>query len=215
MNNREVRVQEILPAITITDVADAIPVAKAISDGGIYCMEIAFRTPEAPAALEEICNHFPAFSVGAGTLLTTGDLKKAKDLGASFGLSPGFNPKMIEAAKEMDFPFIPGVATPGEIEQAMMLGCRLLKLFPVEPMGGLSYLAALEAPYKHTGVKFIPMGGIAPGNMSGYLKSPMVTAVGGSWLTPKEVVHQKKYEQIKSDVREALSFLKRERAHSV
>lgn len=204
-NKVEQRLQKILPAITVSDLNDAVRTVGAIFEGGISCMEITFRTPGAADIIKRISKEYPQITLGAGTLLTVEDIQRAKDAGASFGLSPGFNPVTVEAAANIGLPFIPGVMTPADIEQAMTMGCRLLKLFPVAQLGGVAYLQAIAGPYKHTGVQFIPMGGISLSNMLHYLKHSLVRAVGGSWPTDVSSTGEERYREIQLKVKEAVT----------
>ena len=142
--------------------------------------------------------------VGAGTLLTVDQLKKAIDAGAQFGLSSGLNTKVCIEAAAMKFPFIPGVMTPSEIELAYGIGYSIQKLFPAAPLGGTSFLKALLGPYDQLDLQFIPMGGVNISNMNDYLKLKNVIAVGGSWLATKEIMITKNYKAIEANVAEAL-----------
>jgi len=197
-------IDKILPAVTLTQIAQAIPVTEALIAGGLKVMEIPFRTPVATEAIRTIRTAFPQLAIGAGTLLSAEQVEGAKRAGAQFGLAPGFNPEVVRAAKANDLPFIPGVMSPSEVEQALTMGCRLQKLFPAVPAGGIALLKALEGPYAHTGLQFIPMGGVSLHNMNDFLALPNVLAVGGSWLASKHLVAHGKYADIQRNVREAL-----------
>jgi 2-dehydro-3-deoxyphosphogluconate aldolase/(4S)-4-hydroxy-2-oxoglutarate aldolase len=167
-------------------------------------MEITFRTAAAEESIRRISSRFPEILVGAGTLLEEGQVLRAKDAGAGFGLAPGLNPEIVAAAREAGLQFSPGVMTPGEVEQALSLGCRLLKFFPAEAAGGVKMLKSLAGPYAHTGVKFIPTGGISMENLAAYLKLPIVAAIGGSWMVDKQLVSDGKWAEITRLTREAL-----------
>lgn len=195
--------KRILPAVTFDDAYRALQVAEAIVKGGLNVMEVPLRTKEAFLSIQMIRENMPSMYIGAGTILTIESLHQAKASGAQFGLSPGFNPKIVEAAREMNFPFVPGVMTPSEVEQAMERGCRILKLFPAEQVGGPAMLKALNGPFKHTGVKFIPMGGVSLSNMRSYLDQENVIAVGGSWLATKDMIAAGDYEAIRKNTAEA------------
>lgn len=186
----------ILPAVTLQSEDQAIPVADALLEAGLNCMEITFRTVAAPGSIELIRKKRPEMYIGAGTLLSTEDIQQAIDAGAAFGLAPGFNPAVANYAREKKFPFIPGVFTPSEVEQAMAAGFHILKLFPVEQAGGNSYLKALYAPYAAKSIQFIPMGGVTVLNMREYLQQPNVIAIGGSWITAKNFIESKDYASI-------------------
>lgn len=201
---QEALTQKILPAVTIGDAEHALPVAEAFLKAGLYIMEITFRTEAAAASVNLIKKKFPELHVGAGTLLTIDQLRKAIDAGAQFGLSSGLNSKVCIEAKELDFPFVPGVMTPSEIELAYELGYSIQKLFPVAQLGGISFLKALLGPYEQLNIQFIPMGGVNLSNMNDYLKQKNVIAIGGSWLVTKELTHAKNYRAIETNVVEAL-----------
>lgn len=201
---QQVLKQKILPAVTIEDVEHALPVAEAFLKAGLYVMEITFRTEVAAASVNLIRNNFPELYVGAGTLLTVDQLKKAMDAGAQFGLSSGLNSKVCVEAKKLYFPFIPGVMTPSEIELAYELGYSIQKLFPAAQLGGISFLKALLGPYEQLAIQFMPMGGVNLSNMNDYLKQKNVIAIGGSWLVTKELMTSRNYKVIEANVAEAL-----------
>ena len=178
--------------------------AEALLAGGLDIMEITFRTAAAEASIRRIAARFPEVLVGAGTLLEKEQVERAKGAGATFGLAPGLNPATVVAAREAALPFSPGVMTPGEVENALALGCKLLKFFPAETAGGVGMLKALAGPYAHTGVKFIPTGGINFANLKGYLSLPVVAAIGGSWMVEKSLINEGKWAEITRLTKEAL-----------
>ncbi|SHE47470.1 2-keto-3-deoxy-phosphogluconate aldolase [Fodinibius roseus] len=201
---REIKKNKLLPAVTVTDVHSALLVAEALLEGGINVMEITFRTSATAEAIRAIARELPEMKVGAGTILSPDQLSAAQEAGAQFGLSPGLNKQVVEKAQEHEFPFIPGVSTPSDIELALTYGHKMLKLFPVSDLGGENYIGSLEGPYKHTGVRFLVMGGVNLSNLKSYLESDMVTAAGGSWLTPSDLIREKKFKQITAIVRESV-----------
>ena len=168
-------------------------------------MEIAFHTAAAEESIRRISTRFPEILLGAGTLLEKDQVQRAKDAGAVFGLAPGLNPNIIAAANEVDLQFSPGVMTPSDVELALSLGCKLLKFFPAEAAGGVDMLKSLAGPYGHTGVKFIPTGGVSSSNLATYLKLPIVAAIGGSWMVDKLLVNEGKWAEITRITREALA----------
>ena len=196
--------KRIVPVVVLDHVESAEPLAEALLAGGLDIMEITFRTSAAEAAIERITASYPEILLGAGTLLDKEQVKRAKNAGAVFGLAPGFNPEIVAAANEIGLQFSPGVMTPSEVEGALMLGCRLLKFFPAEVAGGLNMLKALAGPYGHTGVRFIPTGGVALGNLAAYLKLPVVAAIGGSWMVDRQLVNDGKWAEITRITREAI-----------
>lgn len=199
--------KKLLPAVTLNDADAALRLAETYLEAGLDIMEFTFRTEATLSAIEAVAREFPAMNIGAGTILETGQITKAQNAGAQFGLSPGLNPAILKTAQDQDFPFIPGVVTPSEIEQALAMGCTLLKLFPAELSGGTKYIQSLEGPYLQTGVQFIPMGGINMQNMNSYLQCPSVLAVGGSWMAPKKKIIQGDFKGIYSVIRNTFDQL--------
>jgi 2-dehydro-3-deoxyphosphogluconate aldolase/(4S)-4-hydroxy-2-oxoglutarate aldolase len=134
-------------------------------------------------------------------------VRAVKERGAAFGVSPGMNSAVVKAAKELALPFAPGIMTPSEIEAAYALGCTVMKLFPSEPIGGLSYLKNINAPYAHLGIKYIPLGGVSPENLGAYLESPDILAVGGSWLAPRKLIQEKAWKEISKNCEQATEIV--------
>ncbi len=183
---RRICAKRLLPAVGVYQPQAAVNVARALLAGGLDVMEITFRKPGAAECITAIRSAEPAMLVGAGTLLTPTQLESAVRAGAQFGVTPGFNPNIVTAARECGLPLFPGIATPGELEQALALGIAAAKVFPAEQLGGAAYLQALNGPYVHTGIKLIPMGGVTPANATAYCRVPIVGAVGGSWLVTEK-----------------------------
>ncbi len=196
--------KRIVPVVVLDHVESAEPLAEALLAGGLDIMEITFRTAAAEESIRRIAKRFPEILLGAGTLLDQDQVLRAKDAGAVFGLAPGLNPQIIAAAREIGLQFSPGVMTPSEVELALSLDCKLLKFFPAEVAGGVNMLKALSGPYAHTGVKFIPTGGVSSGNLTDYLKLPVVAAIGGSWMVDKQLVSEGKWADITRITREAI-----------
>lgn len=197
--------KRIVPVVVLDQANDAEPLAEALLAGGLEIMEITFRTAAAAESIERIAKAFPEILLGAGTLLEPDQVARAKDAGAVFGLAPGLNPQIIAKAEEVGLQFSPGVMTPSDIEQALSLGCRLLKFFPAGAAGGPGMLKALAGPYAHTGVKFVPTGGITSNNLADYLALPVVAAIGGSWMVDKKLVADGNWTEITRLTKEALS----------
>jgi len=181
-------------------------------EGGIDVIEVTLRTPGAEGAIGRIRAVFPGMLVGAGTILAVDQVRRSLDAGAQFGVSPGLNQAIVEAARASGLPFIPGVMTPSEIERALGLGFELLKFFPAEPAGGIAMLKSLAGPYGHTGLKFIPLGGIHAGNAGAYSALPIVAAVGGSWLLDPKVTGGGDWSQVTRLAREAVALVAAGRA---
>ncbi len=198
--------KRIIPVIVLDSAEDAEPLAEALLEGGLDIMEITFRTEAAEESIRRIAKRFPEILLGAGTLLTADQVKRAKDAGAVFGLAPGVNPETVAVAKEVGLQFSPGVMTPSEVEQALSLDCKLLKFFPAEAAGGVKMLKSLAGPYAHTGVKFTPTGGINAANLTDYLRLPEVAAIGGSWMVDKALVENGKWNEISQRTAAALEL---------
>ena len=178
----------IIPVIVIEKEEQAVPLAKALTRGGLSVLEVTFRTSAAAGAIAAIRREVPEAVVGAGTLLTPAMVKAAKDAGAVFGVAPGFDPAVIAAAKEIDLPFCPGIATASELSQALTAGCEIVKFFPAEAAGGVSMIKNLLGVFRFTGVKFMPTGGIKPANLAAYLAVPEIVCCGGTWIVPKDAL---------------------------
>lgn len=189
----------IVPVIAIEDEDSALPLADALIGGGLPVAEITFRTEAASAVILKIAKERPDMLIGAGTILTIDNLKRAIDCGAKFGVAPGFNPKIVEETLKLNFPFSPGVMTPSDVECALSLGIKVLKFFPAEAAGGTKMLKSLAAPYAHLGVRFIPTGGINLEILTNYLSIPQVLAVGGTWIANAEDIRKKNWKQISTN----------------
>lgn len=172
----------VVPVIVITDVAQAVPMAHALLEGGIDVMEITLRHAAGLGAIEAVARAVPEMHVGAGTVTRAAEVQAVVDAGASFALSPGMTPAVCEAAIAAQLPFVPGVMTASEVMQARDLGFSLMKLFPAAQAGGVGMLKALAGPLGD--VAFCPTGGVSLANMNDFLALPNVAMVGGSWLTP-------------------------------
>ncbi len=197
--------RKIVPVVVLDDVDHAEPLAEALLAGGLDVMEVTFRTRAAPEAIRRIARRFPEILLGAGTLLEPGQVGQARDAGAVFGLAPGLNEPVVAAAARLGMVFTPGVMTPSEIDRALGLGCKLLKFFPAENAGGARMLAAQAAPFAHTGVRFVPTGGITAGNLADYLHLPVVAAVGGSWMVDRKLVAAGDFAEVTRRTKEALA----------
>lgn len=197
----------IVPIISLEDAADAAPLCRALEAGGLKTAEITFRTPAARDAIALVAREFPDFALGAGTVTTVAEVDAAKAAGAQFAVSPGFNPRIVDRAKQVGLPFFPGVCTPSEIEAALERGLTLLKFFPASNMGGPAGIKAVHAPYAHRGVRFIALGGVKAENVKAYLDTPGVVAAGGSWIADKAVVAEKDWTEIERRARKALAAL--------
>ncbi len=204
----------VVAVLVVDRVEDAEPLAEALLAGGISAMELTLRTPVALEALSAVRSRVPQMLAGVGTVLTPDQLRQARDAGADFGVSPGVNPRVLRAAIAEKFPFAPGVMTPSDIEVALEYGCDLLKFFPAEPTGGLSFLKAIAAPYTSHNLRFIPLGGLNAGHIGPYLSDPLISAIGGSWLAPREVIAAGNWQRITmvaSEARKIVDEVRRRR----
>ena len=194
----------ILPVIVIDDPDDAVPLARALRDGGLPCVEVTLRTPRAMDSLRRITSEVPEILVGAGTVLSPAQAAEARAAGARFAVAPGFNSAVVEYCQSVEMPVFPGVCTPTEIEMALGAGLSVLKFFPAEPIGGLAFLKAIAAPY--TTVSFMPTGGIGPSNLASYLAFPRVVACGGSWMAPNDWIAARQFDRIRDTTRAAVAI---------
>jgi 2-dehydro-3-deoxyphosphogluconate aldolase/(4S)-4-hydroxy-2-oxoglutarate aldolase len=184
--HRLFRATSIVPVLTIERLQDAVPLARALFEGGLGTIEITMRTPAASEAIAAIARELPQVIVGAGTLLRAADAAAAVHAGARFLVSPGTTPELAAAALAAELPYLPGVATPSEIMAARALGVCVMKFFPAAALGGAAYLRALAPVFP--GIAFCPTGGIDEEKAGAYLSLPNVAMVGGSWMAPKEAV---------------------------
>jgi 2-dehydro-3-deoxyphosphogluconate aldolase/(4S)-4-hydroxy-2-oxoglutarate aldolase len=201
----------IVPVIAIENPAGALPLADALLQGGLPVVEITFRTRAAAEVIRTLTRERPQLIVGAGTVLTLANLEAAQASGAAFAVAPGLNPQIVNQARQLGLPFVPGVATPSDIEAGLALGCTLLKFFPAEAMGGVPMLEALSGPYKHTGVRFMPTGGVTAANLETYLKLDTVATVGGTWLAKKDDLAAGKWDEIRTRCQAAVQVVNRVR----
>ena len=176
----------VVPVLTIDREDDALPLARALFDGGLRLIEVTLRTPAAPAAIAAIARELPQIVVGAGTVQRPADVVQACAAGAQFLVSPGMTAELAAAALSTALPYLPGVATPSEVMAARDIGISFLKLFPAEAVGGLALLRALAPVF--SGIAFCPTGGIDERSAREYLALPNVPMVGGSWMVPTEAV---------------------------
>ncbi|MDR0272696.1 MAG: bifunctional 4-hydroxy-2-oxoglutarate aldolase/2-dehydro-3-deoxy-phosphogluconate aldolase [Clostridiales bacterium] len=194
----------IVPVIVIHDAAKAVPLAKALCDGGLPCAEVTFRTAAAADAIRAIAKEFPEMLVGAGTVLNAKQADEAIEAGAKFLVAPGLNPETVRHARSKGVPMLPGVCTPSEIELGLSLGLEVLKFFPAEQAGGTIMLKALSAPYVN--MRFVPTGGLTPANVNDYLSIKSVVACGGSWMVKDELIASGDFAKITELTREAVAL---------
>jgi 2-dehydro-3-deoxyphosphogluconate aldolase/(4S)-4-hydroxy-2-oxoglutarate aldolase len=193
----------VIPVIVIENEKDAVPLARALVNGGLNVLEVTFRTPAAAGAIAQIRKEVPQAIVGAGTILSIEQLRAAKKAGAVFGVSPGFDPVIVEEAKNALLPFCPGIATASELSQALSAGCQMVKFFPAEAAGGVKMIKNLLGAFRFTGVKFMPTGGVNLSNVKEYLSVPEIVCVGGTWIVPKDALEAGDFGRIEELAAEA------------
>jgi len=198
--------RRLIPVVVIEDAAKAVDLAQTLLSAGLGVIEITFRTKAAEEAIRRIAKDCPKMLVGAGTLLDSEQVKKPAEAGARFGLAPGLDEKIVQTAQKENLTFVPGVVTPSEVQKGLSLGCKIQKFFPAEQAGGAPYLKALEGPYGHTGVRFIPTGGLQVGNAAAYLALKCVAALGGSWFVDKKFIEANDWKKIQTLTQEAIQL---------
>jgi len=198
----------VVSILVIQNVEDALRVGEALSKAELSAMEITFRTEAAAEGIDRLVREFPDALVGAGTVLTIDNLAAARDAGAQFVVTPGLNPTVVEKALEIGLPIYPGVMTPSEIEKGLSLGLEVLKYFPAGNAGGVPMLKALSGPYRHTGIRFIPTGGVNGENVLEYLALPLTLACGGTWIAKSELIQAKDWAGIEAIARETVAAIR-------
>jgi len=198
------RVGPVIPVIIIDELAQAVPLAEALVAGGVKVLEVTLRTPVAIEAIRAISRQVEGAIVGVGTISRPEDFGQALDAGASFGVSPGLTPALIEAAGKSGLPLLPGVMTPSDVIAARAAGYTELKLFPAQQAGGIGMLKALGSPFPD--VTFCPTGGVTAASAPEFLALPNVACVGGSWLTPRDAVTAGDWKKITALARETVGL---------
>lgn len=193
----------IIPVVKLDRASDAVPLAKALIDGGLACAEITFRTDAAEESIRNITQQFPEMLVGAGTVLTLDQLDRAINAGAKFVVSPGFNPEIVKACIDKNIPVTPGCSSPSDMEAALALGLKTVKFFPAENLGGIAMIKALAAPY--VDLTFIPTGGVNAKNINDYLSFPKILACGGSWMVDAKLIEAGNFAEITQRTKEAVT----------
>jgi len=201
----QVLARRLLPAVVIEQADLAIPLCEALLAAELNVIEVTFRTAAAEEAIRHIAQRFPEMILGAGTLLSVEQVSRARDAGAIFGVAPGLSEAVLRGARKCGLTLIPGAVTPTEISRALELGCSVLKFFPADANGGVKTLHALAGAFGHTGVRFVPTGGIDGRNLRDYLELPVVAAVGGSWMVARQLIAAKNWKMIETLAREALA----------
>ncbi|MCA2016651.1 bifunctional 4-hydroxy-2-oxoglutarate aldolase/2-dehydro-3-deoxy-phosphogluconate aldolase [Vibrio tritonius] len=195
---------KVVPVIAIKDASKAVKLAQVLSENGLPCAEVTFRTDAAVEAIKHIREAYPNMLIGAGTVLTPQQVDQAIDAGVDFIVSPGFNPTTVKYCQQRDITIIPGINSPSLVEQAMEMGLKTLKFFPAEPSGGVSMLKAMSAVYP---VKFMPTGGVNPKNVKDYLALPAVIACGGTWMVPNDLIDNEKWDELAALVKQVAEVI--------
>ncbi len=204
--NETIRGFGLVPVVVLNDAKDAVPLAKALCEGGLPVAEVTFRTDAAEESIRRIAEAFPEMLVGAGTVLTTDQVDRAVAAGAKFIVSPGFDPEIVDYCLSKEIPIYPGVVTPSELAQAVKRGLKVVKFFPAEAYGGVNTIKALAAPYPM--VKFMPTGGVNLKNLKNYLECDKITACGGSWMVKGDLIKAGAFDEIRTLTADAVALAK-------
>ncbi|MFE0501328.1 bifunctional 4-hydroxy-2-oxoglutarate aldolase/2-dehydro-3-deoxy-phosphogluconate aldolase [Lysobacter soli] len=194
----------VMPVYTPASVDEARAVARALQAGGIGAIEVTLRTPVAMGAVAALVREMPDMRIGAGTVLEVEQLRRLKDVGAAFAVSPGSTPELLAAAVELEIAYLPGVATGSEVMAALAAGHRLLKVFPAEPINALELIDAWRGPFAQA--RFCPTGGIDAARAREYLRRSNVACLGGSWLTPADALREGDWARVEALAREAVAL---------
>jgi 2-dehydro-3-deoxyphosphogluconate aldolase/(4S)-4-hydroxy-2-oxoglutarate aldolase len=203
--NEQLKTLKIIPVIALDNAEDIIPLGKVLSDNGLPAAEITFRSAAAVDAIRLLRESQPHMLIGAGTILNRQQVKEAKEAGATFIVSPGFNPNTVKACQDMGITIIPGVNNPSTVEAALEMGITTLKFFPAEASGGINMVKSLVAPYGD--IKLMPTGGITVNNIKNYLSIPQVLACGGTWMVDKKLIESRDWDTIARLTREVVELV--------
>ena len=195
----------IVPVIKVESADDAVPLCRALSDGGLPVAEITFRSAAAEEAIRRVHRELPDVILGAGTVLTCEQVDRAVAAGATYIVSPGLNAEVVKHCQQVGVPIVPGCSNPSDIELALSLGLATVKFFPAEALGGLALIKAMSAPYGN--VRFLPTGGVNEKNLLDYLGFSKVVACGGSWMVDQKAIEQKDWSRIESLTRSAVQLM--------
>ena len=196
----------VVPVVVLDDVKDALPLAKALTEGGLPCAEVTFRTEAAEESIKVMAEAYPDMVVGAGTVLTIEQVDAAVKAGAKFIVSPGFDPEIVDYCLKKEIPIFPGCVTPSEVAQAVKRGLKVVKFFPAEPAGGVAMIKAMAAPYNQ--LRFMPTGGIGTQNLKDYLEFDKIICCGGSWMVKADLIKNGEFEKICKLTKEAKALAK-------
>ena len=194
--------------VAVVETEEEIRNIADLSSEYLPAIELTMRTEYSYKALEILAKYYPNLPRAAATVISKEQVDKILDLGTNIIISPGFQPNMLEYAKNKNYDYIPGVATPSEIEQCLSYGHKYLKFFHAGVFGGIEWLKGVGAVYSHTGVKFMPLGGVSIDNVLDYLKQPNVFACGGSWLCSRDILKEKNWTEMKNRFKKASELIK-------
>jgi len=203
--NEQLQALKVIPVIAIDNAQDIIPLGKVLAENGLPAAEITFRSEAAVEAIRLLREAQPDMLIGAGTVLNKQQAMAAKEAGATFIVSPGFNPNTVKACQDIGIDIVPGINNPSTIEAALEMGLTTLKFFPAEASGGVNMVKALLAPY--TNVNLMPTGGINPANIKDYLAVPRVLACGGTWMVDKKLIEAGQWDELAKLTREAVALV--------
>lgn len=198
----------IVAVVTVDDIERSKYLCDALLNGGIRIIELTLRTKNAFDIMNDISKNYPNITIGAGTIITSSQIDRSIQSGALFGVAPGFDIEIIEKSHHLQFPFAPGICTPSEIQMAIKYDCKVLKFFPAEYSGGISYLESIAAPFVQKNLKFIPLGGINISRATKYLQSDLIIAIGGSWIAEKSLIQNKNWKEIQHRANEIMNLIK-------
>ncbi|HCE2204772.1 TPA: bifunctional 4-hydroxy-2-oxoglutarate aldolase/2-dehydro-3-deoxy-phosphogluconate aldolase [Vibrio parahaemolyticus] len=201
----QLKALKVIPVIAIDKAEDIIPLGKVLAENGLPAAEITFRSAAAAEAIRLLRENQPDMLIGAGTVLNREQAIAAKEAGATFIVSPGFNPNTVKACQEIGIDIVPGVNNPSTVEAALEMGLTTLKFFPAEASGGINMVKSLLAPY--TDIELMPTGGINPANIKDYLAVPRVLACGGTWMVDKKLIEAGNWEKLARLTREAVALV--------
>ena len=204
--NEQIKSMGVIPVVVLNDAKDAVPLAKALCEGGLPAAEVTFRTAAAEESIRLMAEAYPDMLVGAGTVLTIEQVDRAVGAGAKFIVSPGFDPEIVDYCLSKNIPVYPGIITPSELAQAVKRGLEVVKFFPAESFGGVKTIKALAGPY--TNVKFMPTGGVNAKNLPDYLGYDKIVACGGTWMVKGDLIKAGDFEEVKRLTAEAAALVK-------
>ncbi len=196
----------VVPVVVLENADDALPLGKALIDGGLPVAEVTFRTAAAEESIRRLHEAYPDMLVGAGTVLSVEQVDRAVGAGAQFIVAPGFDPEVVDYCLSKDIPVFPGCVTPSEISQAVKRGLKVVKFFPAGSFGGVSTIKALSGPF--VGLKIMPTGGVSAKNLAEYLGNKTVIACGGSWMVKGDLIKAGDFAKVEELTKEAVAIVK-------